>query len=209
MRRRKKKLSLRDMELANIGEKFHYVTIDKIPENLAYRGYLEKYVAELGENIRRGVGLLLMGDHDFGKSGAAVCVQKKAMAAGYTTLFLQADRLQKLSIHGTMWFGEMTWMERAETVDLLVLDDLGLEHVKGWGKSVIEGLLRLRSNRRKVTIVTTNKSRENLVKRYGRGVDGILRESFLQILVRGYNWRDALGAEIADRFAKGSKRSSA
>lgn len=202
MRRRRKKLKLADMELANIGERFHEVTIGAIPDACTYKSYLEKYSVCLNENVDTGVGLLLLGDHDHGKTGGAISLLKLALIAGYSGLFLEADRLQGLVIEKRIWFEEMTWMERAELVDVLVLDDLGIEHTREFGQSLVEGLLRIRHNKRRATFITSNLSREHIAKRYGRGVDGLLRESFIEIHVKGKNWRDDRGDDLAARFAR-------
>src|SRR5581483_3578577 len=106
-----------------------------IPDACAYKNYLEKYSARLDANVDEGVGLLLLGDHDHGKTGAAISVLKLALIAGYSGLFLEADRLQGLVIEKRIWFEDTSWMERAELVDVLVLDDLGMEHTKEFGQS--------------------------------------------------------------------------
>lgn len=201
-RRRRKALKRSDMDLANIGARFFEVTLGAIPDECGYKKYLNTYLEKLDRHVTEGVGLLLLGEHDRGKTSAAIALLKRALLAGYSGLFLEADRLQGLAIEKRSFYLEMTWMQRAELVDVLVLDDLGMEHTHEFGRALVEGLLRTRHNKRRATFVTTNLSRETITDRYGKGVSGVLRESFMAITVKGKNWRDDRGDDLAASFAK-------
>lgn len=208
IRRRKTKLTTRDIERANIGEKYVGVSIDEIPDDLDYRGYLERYMDGLQHRFSDGIGLLLHGEHDRGKTAAGVVVLKRTLGLGGTGLFLEAERIPVLTIEKRRFDTDMSWMERAETVDLLVLDDLGAEHKHEWGASLIEGLLRIRHNRNRPTIVTTNIPQEDLAPRYGGGVLGVFKESYVPVLVEGKDWRAEKATALERMFAPRVKRTA-
>lgn len=207
VRRPKKKLTPQDIARANIGDRYIRVSIDEIPDDLVYKDVTRRYMESLPVRSTDGVGIIFMGDHDRGKTAAAVIVLKRALALGFTGLFLEADRLPTLTIEKRRFDNDQTWIERAETVDLLVLDDLGMEHRHEWGTSLVEGLLRIRHNKNRPTVVTTNIPETDLETRYGGGVMGVFKESYVPVLVEGKNWR-AEKATALERIFGGGKSSA-
>jgi DNA replication protein DnaC len=206
--RTKGRLQRRDCERANLGERVYDATLDAIPDTCEHKGVLKTYVRDLRMWRKRGVGLFLTGHHHRGKTAAAAAVLKHALLLGFSGLFVEAAQLPTLVIGKRMFDGEQTWIERAECVDVLVLDDLGAEHAHEFGLSIVEGLLRLRHNRCRPTIVTSNIEGDDLVKRYGDGIVGVFKEGTLRVLVEGKDWRaEKAEALLADFDARRKKPS--
>jgi DNA replication protein DnaC len=104
---------------------------------------------------------------------------------------------------------ETSWSERARDVDVLVLDDLGTEHHDAAGaiERMMEGLLRYRLQRGRVTILTSNISPMKLGPHTeeDRRVDGpyrgkfveVIREALFPIEVRGRSLREDRERDMA------------
>lgn len=69
-------------------------------------------------------------------------------------------------------FGEADMLRRAKTVELLVLDDIGAEKPTDWVGEKLFQVVNTRYNSRLRTIVTSNLSPSELVKRWGDKLTG-------------------------------------
>ena len=119
-----------------------------------------KYLDQLDKFLSKGVGLLLWGDNGRGKTAAAAVVAKEARRRGKKVLFVEAADLKRAVIEKVAFDEESTVWERARTVDLLVLDDLGkgAQDSTGFGARILDELVRYRNARLCATLVTTNMS---------------------------------------------------
>lgn len=189
-----------DLMRMNIGRRWWPCMLSKIPDGLIYKDVLTKYITNVADHIRNGRGLMLWGDFSSGKTGAAVIVAKAVVSHGGTAYFMATSELSDSKIEKQMFDEEegITVWERMCKVDLLILDDLGSEHIglSQWGKSLIERIVRLRSNKTRSIICTINKFDE-ITSIYGESSVAILRACTLATKVDGKNWRDEERQEIS------------
>lgn len=190
-----------DFTRAHIPRKHWYTSIDAIPDACAHKRYLERYVDTLLDNIKAGRGLLLRGEYGAGKSGAACALLKASIARGARSLFLSAPDIQEFVIKDTPFDEDLTMIERAREVHMLVVDDLGSEYSKGAGSFAsreTERLVRHRIGAQLPTILTTNLNQEQFAEMYGDGFVEVLKEGVVEITLSGHDWRAQQQAEHKD-----------
>lgn len=157
----------------------------------------------------RGEGLFIWGPYGHGKTGAAAVILMELRRRGHVCLYADSSDLVDKILQREPFDFESSWSERAKAVDVLVLDDLGTEHRDPGGaiEKVLEGILRYRFQRRKVTIITCNVSPMKLGP-HVQGTEtfkGVYREKFVEILreklypveVRGRSLRDENERQMA------------
>jgi len=182
-------LDAEDMLRARIGRAYWGTSMAKIPDNLRHKKPLKEFVDNVHIHHAAGEGLLMFGDYGTGKTSGAVLVLKEVISRGGTSLMIPAERISSAVIEKTTFDGEETLWERMQEVDVLLLDDLRREHVKDFGRSVIESLIRRRYDERLPTLVSTNADMEELVRRYEASM-AALGERCQPISFEGINWRD-------------------
>jgi len=184
-------LDISDLVRMNIGRRWWHCTLANIPDGLLYREVVVKYIAKLADHVRNGRGLLFHGPLSTGKSGAAVIIAKAVVCHGGTAYFMPVSELSDHKIENKIFSEEegITVWQRMQDVDLLALDDLGAEHTSQWVRSLIERIVRLRSNRRKAIVYTTNRFDE-LNDTYGESTIAIIKSTAFPVMVEGKDWRD-------------------
>ena len=195
-------LLVADMRLAGIPENYWKATLRDFPDGyLGLRPCLT-YCEKLVENLQEGFGLMLMGAMGHGKTHAAVSILKKALAHNAYGLFLEVSRITEARIRRTAFDGDtdQTLMQRAEKVDILVLDDLGCEHSSDFAHQTIEALVRGRIFRNKSILITTNMTK-NLKDLYGPGTISALHEKVYPLKFEGQDWRSKKAEELKRRFS--------
>lgn len=187
-------LGPKDLIRMNVGRRWWFCKFDLIPDGLEYKEVLRRYLAKIADHIRNGRGLLLRGPLSSGKSGAASIIAKAVVMHGGTALFVPVSELADHKIENRIFDAseDLTVWDRMQDVDLLVLDDIGAEHSSAWAKSLVERIVRLRSNTRRAIIYTANTSKMTIPLKdlYGETLMAIIKASALPVLVDGKNWRD-------------------
>jgi len=194
-------LDAADMLRARIGRAYWATSFDKIPRKLEHRVPLGEFIKNVHEHHEAGEGLLMFGDYGSGKTSGGVLILKEVIARGGTALMTPSERISSAVIEKTTFDGEETIWERMQDVDMLLIDDLRREHVKDFGRSVIESLIRRRYDQRLPTLVTTNADMDELVRRYEAAM-AALGERCQPILFDGVNWRDGDGPASAATVRK-------
>lgn len=186
------KLTEQDMLHANIPADYWRAGVDRVD----YEGdEFGRYRDRIVPYMRRGVGLLLHGPKGHGKTYAACALLRVAIKHRARGFYLEVNRLQEVYIErSTTEFDveEVSMLERARRAELLVLDDLGEEHVKEFSTRVLEGLCRYRLSRRRSTIFTTNlpvKGGE-LERIYGGWITSVLKGKVHPLRIQGTDWRE-------------------
>jgi DNA replication protein DnaC len=191
------------MELMRIPRRFWETSVDRIPESAHDRVF--GYCKAMGRMLDDGVGYLFWGPNGVGKTSAAVFLAMEARRHGAPVLFVNAESLRSGVLEKQAFRDDVTLIDRARTVDVLVIDDLGKEHPgqTGFTERLFENLFRERSAARKTTFVTTNMSIEKLRERYKPSMLEVMKETCYPVQVEGPSQRDDAPGEIRERLATG------
>ncbi|MBI5054093.1 MAG: ATP-binding protein [Chloroflexi bacterium] len=156
-----------DWEGMNVPEAYLEAALNDLHSNseivrsAAMNHYLNRNLLESGK------GLILTGPSGTGKTTIAVCLLKR-FVRHYThrsALFVDARALIDSlldDIQGHHRKGLAVW-QRAIRAELLVLDDLRVKRLSAWAAGKIDDLIRLRGNARRLTIITTNETWDEIV----------------------------------------------
>lgn len=149
-------------------------TIDnfEVDEDESQLFALEKAI-EYIENFHpdNGRKLLFYGDVGTGKSHLAMAIHKEIQKKGYTSIFLEMDKVVR-AIRET-WdkdndYKESELLNVLAEVDLLILDDLGAEYANEWFQEKLLSILNSRVG--KATIITTNLDILQINQKYSKRI---------------------------------------
>jgi DNA replication protein DnaC len=129
---------------------------------------VRRYVQDVGANLDAGRGLWLMGDVGTGKTTLAMIVSKAALDAGRSVAIYSLPRLLNL-IRGAIETeaGMVGFLERLAAVDLLHIDDLGVENTTEWVLEQLYSIVNTRYEDERAMVVTTNLRYEDLIEQLG------------------------------------------
>jgi DNA replication protein DnaC len=204
------RLTQAHVERMRIPQRYWGVRLAQVPGEV--QGYVEGYLRSLDEHLDRGDGLLLWGNNGVGKTSAAVLFAKEARRRGASVFFITAEGLRQAVLERQVFDEDQTVIERARSVDFLVLDDLGKEHPgeTGFTERLFENLVRERCAARRVTIVTTNLplkqgdgGSRSLSTVYIPSMLEVMKESICPIYFEGENQRNSKAVDLASRLAVG------
>lgn len=200
----KVKLTADHLSWMRVPPRFWRVSFDSIQEG-EHRDRIRAYLRQIDDMLDGGVGYLFWGNNSLGKTSAAVVLLKEARRHGASGLFITAESLRQALLSKEKFADDLLVYDRAEQVDVLLLDDLGKEVVGGsdWSPRTFENLLRVRSAHRRTTIITTNVPLEALAERYSVSFREVLKEVCVPVRVVGHSYRDDIGAELRTRLATG------
>jgi DNA replication protein DnaC len=129
---------------------------------------VRRYVRDIDANLDAGRGLWLMGDVGTGKTTLAMIVSKAALDAGRSVAIYSLPRLLNL-VRGAIESeaGMVGFLERLAAVDLLHIDDLGVENTTEWVLEQLYSIINTRYEDERAMIVTTNLRYEELIAQLG------------------------------------------
>lgn len=194
----KRKLTPPDYDRAHIPDKLRVASIEKIPKSVEYKSDIERYINGIDSYIKDGIGLLMTGPHGGGKSGAATIIACEVLSRGGSALFIEEGTLIEAIFDKTRYNDDYSIHERAESVDLLALDDLGLAPDSP-NLHMTETLVKFRIHRKKANVITTNLKTDAFKSRY-KTIWDALREATIPIVCSGVNWRDDIEKQLHNRF---------
>lgn len=195
------KLTEAHMQRAMIPVRFYDVQFSRVSAKCAVREQLQNYRANIGECISKGFGLYIWSSkYGTGKTSIAVLMLKAAMRRGYTALFIDAPTLKIALARDVDYDGQVSLSQRAKTVDLLVIDDLGKEYMSGNGftEKAVEGFLRERIQHTKATIITSNIHPSELKNIYSESMLSLFKECMTAFEISEFDWRSAKENELKD-----------
>ena len=183
-------LSLEVLERIGIPRRHWNCTLSSIPDNCPHKQVIVNWIADIKSNIRPARGLLLMGEYSQGKSGLCSIMLKAAMIeCGILGYWVRARDLPKHLIEKTVFDDELTVMQRAESVPLLVIDELQIRDDIAYTEQAVEMLVRRRIDDELCTILTTNHKVSELKIKYP-ALAAALVEVVKPIVVSGHNFRE-------------------
>ena len=198
----RREITKADMERAQIGAALWQASFDRIPDGLDHEIDVGMFIRDVRVMISKGLGLLLWGDYSQGKSACAAMCCKEVIGRGGTALFIYTDDVKDFYIDRIPFDDDQTMVQRMESVDLLVLDNMGEEPEKDYSQGRLIKILRKRTDRVKSTIVTTNLNSEELAERYGQKAMQIMIPSMKPVKVAGKNWREERARHIQAWFSR-------
>lgn len=175
--------------LMRIPKRFWTVTFAQIESDL--QEIVRNYLNNMDQMLDEGHGLLFWGENGRGKTSAAAFVAREVRRTGASVLMVTSASLIESVIEKTE-VEEGLLLDRARSVDFLLLDDLGKEHSTktGFSERALENLFRDRSSSHLTTFVTTNMSFDGLIQRYKKSMLEVMKEILLPVKVEGRDFRE-------------------
>jgi DNA replication protein DnaC len=203
-----RELTKEDLLRARIPQLYWDVLLKNIPDTMAYKPRIRKYLQDLTTFVHDGVGLYLWAEENStGKTAIATIIGKYAMRMGFTFLFMPSFEIVDAKVGREHFEDGITLWERLHVVDILVIDDADKEYkdAKGFSDTTIENVLRARSQRKKVCILTSNLQPKAIKTTYSRSLSELLKEATISVEIYGVskggmNWRSVKEKELRDRI---------
>lgn len=188
-------LGVPDFERMNLPQAYWRAKVQHVAEGV--RPMVAKYLLKMDQMVENGVGMLVLGDPGVGKTGIGALVAKEARSRGYMALFVSVWELREMIRSKLRFDDEMSMLQRATDVDVLILDDLRQDDVKqSWfGRAEIEAMIAQRAAQRKLSVVTSQMSLRDL-KENVPGLMDSAEECMVRVPVEGPNLREARKAEL-------------
>lgn len=164
------------------------------PQNESQQEALTK-AQEYIEQFDKKHGLLFFGRPGLGKSHLAAAIVKKLIEQKNTGIFISLPRLMtelKATYNKKSELSEIEILKALQKVDLLVLDDLGVERdgkddASAWAKSKVYEIVDSRIGQ--ATIFTTNFTGRELINMYGERDFSRMVQNCEVVKMEGKNYR--------------------
>ena len=131
---------------------------------------VKEFVERIDERLQKGDGLWLMGDVGTGKTTLAMLVSKAAVEAERTVaIYSLPSLLARIRRTYDAEAGEpyLQFFERLTSVDLLHIDDLGVEKRSDWVLEQLYAIVNERYEAQRSIVVTTNLDQSALEQQIG------------------------------------------
>jgi DNA replication protein DnaC len=165
------------------------------PQNETQRLALQS-AKEYVDTFDKQTGIVFQGRPGLGKSHIAASIAKEVIKRKYTCIFISLPRLMT-ELQGTYnknsQTTELELLKALQKVDLLILDDLGVERTKSedngvsWAKRKIYEIVDSRIGQ--ATIYTTNFSGRELLQMYGERDFSRMVQGCQVVKMDGENYR--------------------
>ena len=181
-------------EESNLGLRFKrrtFETFDSSADESAYRKCLE-YCDHYKDSERNS--LLIVGGYGSGKTHLAASVSNRLMDDGIPVLFdTFSGHLNKLKLEFNG--GRTVYLNLMQTIDMLVLDDIGKEKQTEWSQSIMFDVINYRYEHLLPIIMTTNLTNEALAEYVGGAVWSRLCEMCVGVKTVGGDYRRPHGKD--------------
>lgn len=172
------------LQTAMIPPRFLSKTFDNFETNAQWQKEAKKRVEALAvnfpETLKNGVCLTLLGTPGTGKTHLACAYANAVISQGYTALFASVSKVIRSvrSSWGTFGTGsEESAYSNFVDVDLLILDEVGVQAGSENEQQIIFNIINERYNAVKPTVIISNKDREGVKKYLGERVWDRLKEN--------------------------------
>lgn len=165
----------------------------------------KKYVEEFEQHRQNGKGLLLFGECDVGKSYISACI---ANALIEKEIPVRMTNFANISSAIEGWGSRKEYIDHLLTFQVLIIDDLNAERDSAYMHEIVYQVINTWTSANKPLIVTTNLTREQLLKpkqvTYAR-IYTRLFEKCIPYEVKGQHRRIAECSQYTKEFMKGIK----
>jgi DNA replication protein DnaC len=188
-----RELNVRAFE-AGVPRDFWGYTADDVRFNReAFDAVVRPYVRKLGLALKRGYGLLFLGDNGTGKtmfmSYVLMAVCRRNFSAFYTTMTQLAHDVKR-------GFNDREAQQRLDwylTSDFVAVDEMGKERFKTgdtFMRTEFERILKARYDDARPTLIATNMDLEELEKMYGATFTSMLVGKYEQVIMEPGDFRE-------------------
>lgn len=119
----------------------------------------KNYVKHFEAFKRDGKGLILWGNTGTGKTFFSACISNELINRGYSVIM---TNLSQIMNHLTGTFEKQKYIDNITSVDLLVIDDLGVERGTEYARETVYSVIDARYRIKRPMIITTNLSIEEI-----------------------------------------------
>jgi len=177
-----------NFQLSDIGEPNSQKMVKKITS----------FIKSIKDYRRQGIGLYLFGNPGTAKSVLGCIVLNAALRRRYRCYFTNVTHYLSLVTDRNNPESKQS-VKHISSVDFLLIDDIGREFrdSKGFIESHLDELIRFRTDNLLPTIITTNKSQNDLAESNVRLLS-ILQEHFIAVSFPTRDYRKKLGAALAN-----------
>ncbi len=172
---------------------FKTFKIDLYPEENGVRKGMERIfnrVKDYAENFSEKSGnLLFTGGTGVGKTFLSSAVARHVIDKGFSVVY---DSIANIvaDFEAVKFNKENRNLDKYDSCDLLIIDDLGTEMVTQFTESIVYTLINNRINMRKPMIVSTNIDGDRLSEMYSQSIVSRLSGEFLILPFRGRDLRN-------------------
>ena len=180
----------RHLILANIPSKYWKFELEHILNDLTNQetmlepvSMIRNYIEKLHIMFKEGVGLYLEGSNGTSKTTVATIILREAMKLHYRVFFCSSLDLIEFITMG--WKNDAfkgRWQYILDTVDFLVIDDVGRElNIDAKEKTFLDKLFVNRSNLRLPTILTSNVSKTDMKDKFSKSLFSLFSENLCSV----------------------------
>lgn len=206
--RETRKVGKKDLARANIGKVFWSARSDMIQDK-DVQAKVMRYRERIDEMVRTGTGVVFTGGPGVGKTSAAACLLKQAIARGLTSYFVTHDELFELAFDKSgRLFGDgsdgVTVKQKINSCQFLILDNFNSTFLtsKVFGPDHLERLLTKRSSAVLTTVLTTRVAASLKRKEYADLFD-VISNCMAPMQISGKNMRDDSRRALMERVHGG------
>jgi DNA replication protein DnaC len=184
-----------DFERMNLPRGFWRARIQGVQESM--RDVVRRYLVNIDTMCKRGAGMLLSGNPGVGKTAIAALVAKESRMRGYTVYFTTIWELRECVRNRIDFEDGKSVLQRCREVDVLILDELGLEDVKDYHFDIhaLEQLVKARAAQRRVTVITTRLDSDKLLSSMS-GLMNATQGCMVPLRVAGIDLRQQQSEEL-------------
>jgi DNA replication protein DnaC len=200
----RRKVTQADLRRVNLGKAFWGSRSDMI-QHPQTRELVLRYRRNVVQMAKTGSGLMFNGAIGVGKTSAAACVVKEAVAAGLSAYFVTHTELKELRFEKKeSLFGDgsdgITVRKKIETAHLLVIDGLNEPFFTDniFGTLQLEELLIKRYAEKHATILTTRSGATLKMEKHADLFD-IVSQCMVPVQMSGKNMRDRDREDLKSR----------
>ena len=166
----------------------------------------KKYVEEFEQHRKNGKGLLLFGECDVGKSYISACI---ANALIEKEISVRMTNFSHISSCIERWGSRKEYIDHLLTFQVLIIDDLNAERDTAYMSEIVYQIVDTWTNANKPIIVTTNLTKEQLLKPKRQSDSRIYTRLFEKCIpyeVKNKHRRIAECSEYTKEFMRGIKK---
>ena len=161
------------MASANIPMRFRNVSVESYQAHTSEQKFAKAavigYTKNLKKNLECGCGLTLWGSVGVGKTHLVVAVLMAAQEQGFSLFFATEDGIfDQFKADWDEPQEEIQFLQRLQRVRFLAIDDMGIRRPSDYVSDRYEAIINTRYANGLPTIITTNRTPEQLAHAYER-----------------------------------------